>query len=103
MKWISPAALGGVMAIAALLDPAHAQQTGTCGLQRGVVVEGRDPEGRDRLLISIPALGPQPVWAERAHPRKPFRPAPAAAGDLVFVLLENCDPAWPVVIGFVRP
>jgi len=103
VKRIFPAALGGVMAIAALVNPAHAQQAGTCGLQRGAVVEGRDPEGRDRLLILMPALGPQPVWAERTHPRKPFRAAPAAAGDLVFVLLETCDPAWPVVIGFVRP
>ena len=99
----SIAAFCGYMALAAVGDDVLAQEPAACGLQRGSIVTAADPEGRDRLHVLIPALGPQPVWAERVYAKKPLTPAPANAGDLVFVLFEGCDPGRPVVIGFARP
>ena len=82
---------------------AHGQEPPNCGLQRAAVVKVKDPEGRDRLLISAPALSLPAVWAERVYPKKPLRGPPAAIGDQVYVLFEGCDPARPVVVGFARP
>jgi hypothetical protein len=82
---------------------ALAQTQLLCGLLKGAVVDGRDPDGRERLLVSIPSLGSAPVWAERVFHRKPLRAPAASAGDVVYVLFETCDPARPVVLGFGHP
>ncbi len=82
---------------------AHGQEPPNCGLQRAEVVTVQDPMGRDRLFISLPAIGPQSIWAERLYAKKPLKAPAAAVGDVVFVLFEGCDPARPVVVSFARP
>jgi hypothetical protein len=72
---------------------ALAQTPPLCGLQKGAVVDGRDPDGRDRLLVSIPSLGSAPVWAERVFHRKPLRP-PRLAMLSTFFLKPAIPLGW---------
>lgn len=93
----------GFMALVAFGSDAIAQEPAVCGVHRGAVVSGSDPAGRDRVKVQIPALGSQPLWAERVYAKNPLRAPPVSVGDPVFLLFEGCDPARPVMIGFARP
>jgi hypothetical protein len=72
------------------------------GLYRGTVINAVDPLARGRLQVTVPGVGGNtPMWAERCAPLG----APAggrgggAVGGQVWVMFEQGDPAFPVVIG----
>lgn len=77
---------------------ARGQEPPNCGLQQAEVVKVQDPMGRDRLSVSLPAIGVQSIWAERLYAKKPLKAPAAAVGDRAFVLFEGCDPARPVFV-----
>ncbi|MGH6786615.1 MAG: phage baseplate assembly protein V [Novosphingobium sp.] len=75
------------------------------GIYRATVVTSIDPERRGRLQVLLAGWG-NPVWAEAAGPLGPWRcdaePPPPAAGAPVWVMFEDGDAAFPVVIGRVQ-
>ena len=68
--------------------------TGYGGTYRGTVVDNVDPEGQNRLLLTVPDVRGDPAWA------KPSEAARSAqlpnAGDEVTVVFEGGDSEYPV-------
>lgn len=71
------------------------------GSYRGTVVEDIDPAMRGRLRISVPVIDSTEMWAEVVAPLSDAaRTAPAAAvGSSVWVVFEQGDRRYPVVLG----
>jgi uncharacterized protein involved in type VI secretion and phage assembly len=69
------------------------------GLMRATVVDTADPDGRQRLRISIPEFGPQPLatWALACLPASAL--TVPHVGDTVWVAFEKGDPDAPVWLG----
>jgi len=97
-EWLSDSSKLGGAGAAGLTTPIH-------GLQIATVLQvNEDPDGRQRIKISLPMIGAEPaeVWARFAQPY-----ASNAAGiqfmpevaDEVVVAFMNSDPDAPVVIG----
>jgi hypothetical protein len=71
------------------------------GLRRGTVVEAVDPLQRHRVMVVVPALGEQAVWAERPLGPDGATPADLTVGARVWLAFEDGDRALPVVVGQV--
>ena len=70
------------------------------GPYRSVVEDADDPQGRGRLMVSVPAAGVERTWAEPCLPPVPVALlAMPGVGATVWVDLEDGDRARPVWTG----
>jgi uncharacterized protein involved in type VI secretion and phage assembly len=79
--------------------PASRPTTAAGGIYRATVLNNQDPEQRGRVQVMVPAIAGQGSgWAAGCFP--PGGPSAAPrVGDMVWVMFENGDPAWPVWLG----
>jgi hypothetical protein len=70
------------------------------GLYRGTVVSNKDPLGKRRLKVAVPALtGNTPSnWAWPLEDAA-IKTKPPAVNQGVWVMFENGDPAYPIWVG----
>jgi hypothetical protein len=68
--------------------------TGYGGTYRGTVVDNIDPFGQNRLLVSVPEVGGDPVWAMPSEAASSVQLP--GAGDDVTVIFEGGDSDYPV-------
>jgi len=68
------------------------------GLNRGLVRDNVDPEGRFRLRVEVPLVPPAALsWAEACM--SPGQQGVPGIGDSVWVMFEGGDPGHPVWLG----
>jgi hypothetical protein len=68
------------------------------GLYRGVVSGGSDPQSRGRVQVTIPSLpAVSGIWALTSLP--PDSRGGYRSGQPVWVMFENGNASYPVVIG----
>lgn len=79
-------------------DQGEAPASTGCGVYRAVVLDTTDPLMQHRLLVRIPDLSDEAVWAAACLPG-PAGSAVPAVGSGVWVALESCDPSRPVWLG----
>ena len=73
------------------------------GLYRATVIDSIDPAAGGRLQVAVPEVTEAKVWAERCSPLAPWRcesePPSPAPGTPVWIMFEQGDPSFPVVVG----
>ena len=69
-----------------------------CGVHAGVVLDNTDPLMRRRLLVRVPDVTGEALWAMACLP-VPGTPGTPALGDAVWVAFESGDPSRPVWLG----
>lgn len=77
--------------------------TPRAGLYRGTVVDDVDPAQRSRVQVDVPSAGCSGVWAEVAGPLDGGPVVPPSVGSSVWVLFEDRQPEYPVIIGMLVP
>jgi hypothetical protein len=73
------------------------------GLYRGSVVGDVDPMQRSRVQVDVMTVGLSGVWAELAAPLDGDRVVAPSVGASVWVMFEDQQPEYPVVIGVLVP
>lgn len=68
------------------------------GVYIGVVVGAMDPQGKGRVMVQVPGVGPATGWAPVCQPFG-SKGGAAATGATVVVAFEQGDPQRPIVLG----
>jgi uncharacterized protein involved in type VI secretion and phage assembly len=73
------------------------------GLYRGTVVDDVDPMQRSRVQVDVADVGVAGTWAEVSGPLDGDPVSPPAVGTGVWVVFEQGNVDFPVVVGTMTP